>query len=54
MNKKNELQNDSVTNYVRQFQKIAEFEQQLREIEVTYQQMQADLSKLEQKINSYM
>lgn len=54
MDKKNTPQNDPKTNYIRQFRGIVEFERGLKEIEITTQQMQLDLAKLENRINSYI
>lgn len=54
MDKKIAPQNDSTTNYVRQFRGIVEFERRLKEIESTYQKMTLDLARLENKINSYI
>lgn len=54
MNKKDDNHTSSTTDYVKQFRGIVEFERRLREIEITYQQMQLDLTKLENRINSFI
>ena len=53
MNKKDEQQTSSTIDYIKQFRGIVEFERRLKEIEMTYQQMQSDLTRLENRINSY-